>query len=357
VTKEKVPKVKTWDEKWGNLTDDAILVSGNNAVHYSFKYINSNLQGGIRLSPSDVILDSPYVSGITAMCYQQLPVEYFASSVITIYSYLDYLNNSNPSHPHVSLFTTNHTARYEYGTTDLSGTNCRMRQVLIPIGDGYISATPVSPAGFNYLMKQLNDQIEPKERLTTYFITYGGANGRNVGWEACKKHTYALCMSAPTEDRNIQHAYSIFYKGVDLSLPKHIVRELFNLRLHPDMVGYTKKENDILSSFINVVLHKAVLARDILISQKDALYDAELFENVTAPHSYIFELHESVTNDLIQSGLINPTKRNKEWKGLLATKIVSMLVDEKITISGQTRSLNLDDDQIAELSDKMRKML
>lgn len=170
------------------------------SVHFSFKTINSNIEkGGIRLNKQQ-ILDLPYLSARTLLNENFLiPTDYQANAGKTA-SYFKVvkaamLNDDISSEeaefqqqveqlkPYIqSIFN----APYQAGIEDI---DIRMRQLLIPKNGEYVSLSPLTAVGVNYLINQEVDTINiaRKEKnsefngIQTAVFGIGGANPQNVG--------------------------------------------------------------------------------------------------------------------------------------------------------------------------------
>lgn len=352
-TKIKPKKAKEWKETWDTLTDDIIKTASEHSVHYSFKYINSNLQGGIRLSKDLAIKNIPYVSGITFLAFDDLPVDYynpkFPSMVATVYGYIRYLKTEQPDNEHINLFNNSNTSFTEIYTNDLSGKNCRLRQILIPLSNSkYLSTTPVSPAGFNSIISKLN-KLENKTKIPNVLLGYGGTQAQNAGSFANIKDTKALVMFAPTETPALRYAYSVFYKGVQFIFPYNLLIKLKELIDNPDVIKYTTKKNTTLKDLIKSVYQQSKEARDTLEVYKD-----EFFDTVTNTYTLDDKDQEKY---FINFGLINKNKRDKEWKDKFSKFFVQELCKTSFIYNKKTQSLNLDDSEIEILINEVEKLL
>lgn len=360
--KPKVVKAKpekVWDEKWNTLTDEIITNVSKESVHYSFKYINSILQGGIRLSKENAITNIPYISGITQLAFEDLPVDYYnqfaPKSSGVVFSCMGFLETKDDiTNEKRILFDVNNKASFELGTADLSGKNSRLRQILIPTKNGkYLSTTPISPAGFNSLISKVNKlQLEngkTKTKLKNVLLAYGGTKGQNVGRFASKKETKALVMNAPTELPALRYAYSVYYKGVQFIPPYNSLIKLKELVDNHDVVGYTNKKSLALKELLKSVYDQSNTARDTLKEFKKDFFD---------------ESNDCYTLDdanpekyFINNGLINKSERTKEWKNKFAVVFVKQLTGTSFIYNKTTQSLNLDDNETEQLISEVIKLL
>lgn len=215
-----------YDPKWDalNLTDLGKYAATR--VHYSFRYANSNVSGGIRL-PADHECKLPYVSGVTYHSKDtQMPCDYVTFLTISTFNkFIEYSIANGENQQLVEEFdnvsVTSQSA--EHNCDDLMGIATRLAQILLPTNEGYVSVTPTTPAAFPLLIDQ---ELKIQDcRLSRMDMNHGGKNAINVGMFAMNRQTTAVILGAPTESPTIRAALSLYYKGIDLSIPSKLIVE------------------------------------------------------------------------------------------------------------------------------------
>ena len=202
------------------------------SVHFSNKTINSNIEkGGIRLAKSQA-LDLPYISARTLLADDiTIPTDYQANAgkTATIFKAIksamldedlseqddDFKTVVNTIQPDiVSLFDTPYQAGLEH-------INIRMRQLLLPKEESYLSISPISAVGVNYWLtseieriKEVRQSDDKFHNITTAVFGIGGSNIQNVGSPIfIRTLQRPIYLTAPTANDTIRQAFSLYYKG------------------------------------------------------------------------------------------------------------------------------------------------
>ncbi|MCU4414464.1 hypothetical protein KTH71_10520 [Acinetobacter sp. WU_MDCI_Axc73] len=211
------------------------------SVHFSVKTINSNIEkGGLRLSKKQA-LDLPYLSARTLLNEDFLiPTDYQANAgkTASIFKVVkaailgdDVSAEETEFQQQVAqlkpLIKPIFDESYQAGTDYI---DIRMRQLLIPKHGEYVSISPLTAAGVNYLINQEVDQINEarKEkdsvlnRIQTAVFGIGGANPQNVG-SLVRSMQRPITLDSPQTDDDIRAAFKIFHTGFEYYIPNKIL--------------------------------------------------------------------------------------------------------------------------------------
>ena len=237
--------------------NDVYIDALEESVHFSFKTINSNIEkGGIRLDKNQA-LDLPYLSARTLLNENFLiPTDYQANAgkTASIFKVIKatMLNDDISSEetefqqqveqlkPYIQpIFA----APYQAGTEDI---DIRMRQLLIHQNGEYVSISPLTAAGVNYLINQEVDAINivRKEKdsefngIQTAVFGIGGANPQNVG-SLVRAMQRPITLDSPKTDENIRAAFKIFHTGFEYYVPNKILFKN-DEEIIPDIILWSK---------------------------------------------------------------------------------------------------------------------
>lgn len=403
------------------MSDDAIPIADYQkalaeSVHFSNKTINSNIdKGGIRLAKLQA-LDLPYINARTLMADAiTIPTDYQANAgkTATMFKAIksamlaedvteqddDFNNAVNAITPNMaSLFDTPYQAGLEH-------INIRMRQLLLPKDDGYISVSPISSAGVNHWLNVEVDTIKEAYKhddnlhnLTTAVFGIGGANPQNVG-SLVRAMQRPLYLTAPSADDTIRQAFSLYYKGLDYYIPNKLPKEQF---AQPALLawanllnqGLIKTEQDpnnqdwenkevqspstdmdsreaemqFLSHILRIVLAQGQDAKNVLDQVADRL---PAISKVTA-EDYDDNTGEIVSKEIIAltpllyptvplaiQGLIDPQLRDEGWMTVFAEQLAKNIVRQAYEVEGQSNPVAfvLEDSTIPFLARRIRGLL
>lgn len=403
------------------MSDDAIpIVDYQKAlaesVHFSNKTINSNIdKGGIRLAKSQA-LDLPYISARTLMADAiTIPTDYQANAgkTATMFKAIksalldedlseqddEFKNAVKAIKPDIThLFDTPYQAGLEH-------INIRMRQLLLPKDDGYISVSPISAAGVNHWLNVEADKIKETYKhddnlhnLTTAVFGIGGANPQNVG-SLVRAMQRPLYLTAPSSDDTIRQAFSLYYKGLDYYIPNTLPKEQF---AQPALLawanllnqGLIKTEQDpnhqdwenkgveatstdmdsreaemaFLNHILRIVLAQGRDAKNVLDQVADRLpaiskvtaedYDDDTGEIVNKEILALSPLQHPRVELAIQ-GLIDPNLRDEGWLMVFADHLAKNIVRQAYEVEGQVNPVAfvLDDSTIPFLARRIRGLL
>jgi hypothetical protein len=332
-----------WNKVWDDLSDEDIIKAGEESLHYSFKYNNSNLQGGVRLGKAQA-LNIPYAAGITHFMYNDIPCEYIQSksgATLQVLSYIEYLEQVDPTNRHIKLYNNVKQKSFECGVDDLTDKNCRLSQILLPVGDSYVSATPTCPASFSYIFETIAKDNDYKISRESFEV--GGANKFNVGRWASKRKTKRIIIHAPTESLVIKRVLSYYYHGIPLLPSRKLIygyyRWINDVRNKPNFTKSVNKkiELQIIKNIVNDVLDRGKPVYSLLNSYIDLL-------EVDAVDVF----HDMPLYD-IMIGVIDNTVRDYEWKNKFTNYLAKEIANTKLKINDELVTLNFDDVAIASI--------
>lgn len=205
------------------------------SVHVSFKTTNSNIEkGGVRLN-IDQLLDLPYVSARTLLVDDiYIPVDYQANAgkTATLFKTIKAaaLNEPPEEADEQTLAELGFVAsllpdlKKQALVAGDKHIDVRMRQLLIPKDDGYISLSPLTAAGLCHIVNIEVDAVKqrveslgkdaPLNKLKTALIGIGGSNIQNVG-SLVKAMRQPVLVSAPQLNKYIRKALAIYHQGFD----------------------------------------------------------------------------------------------------------------------------------------------
>lgn len=332
---------------WGIVDHSRIKSNSMNLVHYSFKYTNSNLKGGIRVNATDAI-SGRFVAGLTYINKNALPLEHIdkvgANNTSGLINYLEHLQSDDPDNPHLQQIYEATSSKMEVMTDDLGGVNCRLPQVLIPNSEGYVSLTPLCAASFPHVIATRIKELDL--RVSRVRIEQGGTQPANAGRWASKYQTLALLCSAPKENPETQHAYSIYHKGISIAPSYSTVYSYYTW-----LMSVRIDETISLSSSKDIeIKHLNCIVKDILLRGYNAhriLND--VFESC--------EISPNIKNYDIVAGVIDSSIRDAEWKTKFADFTANAICNYKLKIDGQSQAVMIDYVSEQGLSSLIRSML
>ena len=354
------------------------------SVHVSFKTCNSNIEkGGLRLS-SEQALDLPYVSALTLLADDvYIPVDYQANAgkTATLFKTIKAAALNEPPEEAdeqtlaelgfvTSLLPDLKEQAMVAGDKHI---DVRMRQLLIPKDDGYISLSPLTAAGLCHVVNNQVDDVKqqvdnlgkdaPLNKLKTALMGIGGSNPQNVG-SLVRAMQRPVLVSAPQSEKSRQYALSVFYKGFRYSLhPSYaslkLYQYLLNLQIKVteeevqqglfDKDMHAPKSNkrvrgegqEYLQGFINDVLQQGAEKFELLKLHQDAIPTIEIVPRST------FWSHPRVNP--VAKGLIDVSLQSTDdWKRAFAEDLAKQLVNykhwpENDKSQGKVKMLSLDD--------------
>ena len=327
------------------------------SVHYSLKTVNSNIEkGGIRLAQSHA-LNLPYISARTLLADDFLvPTDYQANAgkTATLFKVVkaaqldEELSEADEEFKqNVALLKPHLNKIFEQPfTAGLDIIDIRMRQLLIPKNNEYLSISPLSAAGLNLLINTEVDALKEQRKaegkntklknIKTAVFGIGGSNPQNVG-SLVRSMQRPLVLDSPTQDPETRLAFQYFYKGFDYQISNAYI----NRAMYQELTEYAKSlieqqklslkvgfhEHGIHAPFSNMQTRAAELTTiqkvidDVLQQGQDILQILKAVAN-DLPSLKVLERKSRWSHprvSLIAQGLINPELQQfEDWQQLFA---------------------------------------
>ena len=327
------------------------------SVHYSLKTVNSNIEkGGIRLAQSHA-LNLPYISARTLLADDFLvPTDYQvnAGKTATLFKVVkaaqldEELSEADEEFKqNVALLKPHLNKIFEQPfTAGLDIIDIRMRQLLIPKNNEYLSISPLSAAGLNLLINTEVDALKEQRKaegkntklknIKTAVFGIGGSNPQNVG-SLVRSMQRPLVLDSPTQDPETRLAFQYFYKGFDYQISNAYI----NRTMYQELTEYAKSlieqqklslkvgfhEHGIHAPFSNMQTRAAELTTiqkvidDVLQQGQDILQILKAVAN-DLPSLKVLERKSRWSHprvSLIAQGLINPELQQfEDWQQFFA---------------------------------------
>nr|WP_315276783.1 type I-F CRISPR-associated protein Csy1 [uncultured Acinetobacter sp.] len=347
-----------------HLDEDIYQQALAESVHYSVKTVNSNIEkGGIRLAQSHA-LDLPYISARTLLADDFLvPTDYQANTgkTATLFKVVKaaQLDEELPEadeefKQNVALLKPHLNKIFEQPfTAGLDIIDIRMRQLLIPKNNEYLSISPLSAAGLNLLINTEVDALKEQRKakgkdtklknIKTAVFGIGGSNPQNVG-SLVRSMQRPLVLDSPTQDPETRLAFQYFYKGFDYQISNAYI----NRAMYQELTAYAKSlieqqklslkvgfhEHGIHAPFSNMQTRAAELTTiqkvidDVLQQGQDILQILKAVAN-DLPSLKVLERKSRWSHprvSLIAQGLINPELQQfEDWQKLFADDLASKI--------------------------------
>ena len=340
-----------------HLDEDIYQQALAESVHYSVKTVNSNIEkGGIRLAQSHA-LNLPYISARTLLADDFLvPTDYQANAgkTATLFKVVkaaqldEELSEADEEFKqNVALLKPHLNKIFEQPfTAGLDIIDIRMRQLLIPKNNEYLSISPLSAAGLNLLINTEVDALKEQRKaegkntklknIKTAVFGIGGSNPQNVG-SLVRSMQRPLVLDSPTQDPETRLAFQYFYKGFDYQISNAYI----NRTMYQELTEYAKSlieqqklslkvgfhEHGIHAPFSNMQTRAAELTTiqkvidDVLQQGQDILQILKAVAN-DLPSLKVLERKSRWSHprvSLIAQGLINPELQQfEDWQQLFA---------------------------------------
>jgi hypothetical protein len=328
-------------------------------VHFSAKIVNSNAEAfGVRLGQASR-LPLPYVSVRCLMDQGMAPGLDYIQNPAAAKSTADDATKKIDAIKQIRRLQSEDSQTIDSGGEDLAKLKLaldavasqsyaspeglrqvspRLRQLLLPKGEGYVALTPLPSAGLsqeiNRRMKARN--AEAKEQALSLFqhatLGIGGANPQNVGALVRETQT-AWVFSAPTENCALRAALAIHFRGIPIRLPRKAMLAWKNGRERaiaqnggrlPTDMDYREQERKQVLEVAGGVLRQGQKALRFLEQHREILGDALLAETCADP---------------VARGLIDPSERGKAWPADFGQRIADAIGAYTV---GEERFLLLD---------------
>lgn len=309
----------------------------SNAVHFSFKAVNTNAsEGGVRLSP-DQVLDLPYISaqtlqsqGTAIECdYSKQEKSPPSATVFKHYRLSKGVDDKESVANAHEIQITYRDATQSHFEKNTHIVSPRLKQIFLPLNEGhedYQVTTPLPAAGVSKLINEhvsqtnkdirlavdapddtlsLNNKIARNIRRAE--MGYGGSNPQNAG-SLVRYMQSPLFFSAPTESAAVKTAFSLYYTGMPISLNKAAMEAYKDWRTTTLLKhGYAlsrKADRDTeeghLTSITNALLRRAKLNENVLLDNAACL-----------PNEGMPLVNDAL--DTVQKGLLDHRCRDRVW--------------------------------------------
>lgn len=301
-------------------------------VDHSFKIVHSAiLGGGVRVS-SDKGVKLPYVS-VRMLLGHDVPVltDQFGKGPTAIRIHQQITAVAEGLADHAPADDVAWIQQLLDGARKTTFVKCkslspRLRQILLPTDQGYLSVTPLSSAGvavqiasgIKALSDQVAEQSKKKDAPSTLrkirrgSTPFGGSKPFNVG-NLVYKISQPMVGAFPIADNELRHAISVFYTGcTSLGLPSSLVNSYTKWRNNASGETYSNatmrdEHRAFLKRFTKHWLSIGQDARDLLLEHRDDLpsQDQLCSPNLSAFHR----------------GLIQPDLRDSNWIYAFASRL------------------------------------
>lgn len=375
--KTKAPAPKPWK----GLPLSAYRAQCDDLVTHSIKGVNTNATGGgIRVVPLPDP-DMPYASvrfgrESVALDYTKNATQPFAASTATEQldavrlGKFDRFSGVTPEEcadlreQVLPVLEQPHIAADSYVSP-------RVRQILLDDGQGGdVCLTPLPSGGFSARLHRLvqeardgwstHEKIGSSHRsfLDEVAIKVGGDKAQNAGrihLIGAMQQTY--CPSVPADadgdSRDLRTAFALYYRGVSLRLPhallKDYARFLVGLRQRDERHGASEMRRTT-TRLDRESTHMAAMAR--IICERGDRAHAQIAPYVA---NGVLPGHASPDLPLIQQGLLDPARRNNDWKTALAQDLAHQIVSAKTR--DETLIVGLAGQSIESLQDTIKEVL
>ena len=316
------------------------------SVHYSLKTVNSNIEkGGIRLAQSHA-LNLPYISARTLLADDFLvPTDYQvnAGKTATLFKVVkaaqldEELSEADEEFKqNVALLKPHLNKIFEQPfTAGLDIIDIRMRQLLIPKNNEYLSISPLSAAGLNLLINTEVDALKEQRKaegkntklknIKTAVFGIGGSNPQNVG-SLVRSMQRPLVLDSPTQDPETRLAFQYFYKGFDYQISNAYI----NRAMYQELTEYAKSLIEQQKLSLKVGFHEHGIHSPFSNMQTRA---AELttiqkvVDDVLQQGQDILQILKSVANDLPSLKVL---ERKSRWSHPRVSLIAQGLIDPEL---------------------------
>lgn len=327
--------------EWISHTEEDYRDVVGKLVHQSFKTTNSKSEaGGVRV-PLSKAQNVPYI-GISSFLHHgvHVPLEYTKNpgKATSAYKQVNAVASSsheeNAPEDEVEIIRCELSSVSDIPLVDCSHISPRLRQVLIPRGDTYISLTPISSHGVGQIIRSAlwnhHERLSQEEirnqdyaYLNTAELPIGGAKSLNVGMEVFGVRS-PLVGDAPSPDHDLRYALSLFYRGSELWFPQPLVEKYIEWRdsVEGNVLSKSKHRESHaywMNQFARFTLNLGDDLNEILFRYREHLPMSSSCEDEPGSMPYL-------KDKPFQQGLTNPALRDQSWKEIAAREIRSKVV-------------------------------
>lgn len=313
-------------------------------VHHSFKLTNSNIKsGGVRV-PKEYGVRMPYVSVRTLIGHghsilldsfgkgpREFPIH---NQILAVAQGKDVGAPADD----IDLINSLLDQASTQGYVKCDSLSPRLRQILLPVADGYLAVSPIASAGLalrlsnaitahNAAVNAARDsKVEPGSagesqaksirKLKRATLSLGGANPFNAG-NLVYYIDSPLIGAFPTSNNSLRHAKSLYHKGQqDLSFPPQLILEYTAWR--NGIKGETtaspasrEKHTELVKRFSRHWLAAGAEARELIMDHADEIENTQIVD----PSLSHFE-----------RGLVDPRQREGEWASAFGSRLAKALM-------------------------------
>lgn len=319
---------------------DAVL----EMVHHSFKLTNSNIKsGGVRVA-KEYGVRMPYVSVRTLIGYgHSILLDSFGKGPREFPIHNQILAVAQGKDVDVpaedrDLINSLLSQAAVQGYVKCESLSPRLRQIFLPVADGYLAVSPIASAGLalrlsneitahNAAVNTARDskaepvnaeenQSRSVRKIKRATLSLGGANPFNAG-NLVYYIDSPLIGAFPTSNNSLRHAKSLYYKGQqDLSFPRQLILDYTSWR--NGIRGETtaspanrEKHAELIKRFSRHWLSAGAEARELIMDHADVIENAQLVD----PSLSQFD-----------RGLVDPRQRDGEWATAFGSRLAKALM-------------------------------
>lgn len=340
---KKPTKAKKPLKDWVSHTQAEYQQAIDEMVHHSLKVTNSTVSGGgVRVSKSQG-LQLPYVSVITQLGHgHNVLMDQYGRGPkkSTIYKQIIAVIEAEAENApalEASWILSAVEAASNQPFVQCETLSPRLRQILIPAGDSYLSVTPLSAAGIGSLlsekMRALNEGIEARVAsgenrkdialgsIKRAHNPIGGSNSINIGCIAYRLHSPIL-GGFPVAQNSFRHALSLHHRGQkSLTFPQALIHEYVSWR--NGLAGQYALNQDVRSKHEALIKRFAMHWLRLGQDAREVLLDHQ--ESLPSGHDLV-----SAKLGLFERGLICIELRDRDWRYQFANRLAkAMSVLEK----------------------------
>jgi len=338
----KKPAAET-SEQWAEYPYEDYAQICARLVTFSNKTVNSNaVPGGIRLGPEQA-LKLPYVSARTLLgAGVVLALDYMKdASKSSLVKQLNMIAKgvapiaADEAKRIVDVFSETTSQGAQFGTDKICP---RLRQLLLPRQDDYVTVTPLSAGGVSReiytAVRAHNDRLhdapnDPQRRIPLAVFGLGGSRSINVGLLADDMQHPLVCF-APTESPPLKAALSMHFKGLTVFLPHSLMRKFRDW-----CVSCRQRNGGLISTNMLTrdaeIDHIHAVARAILAQGEDARQRLLTYQHwLPAGGEPLVSAHV----DPVVRGLIDPTLRDKGWPRAFAEQLARRIANYRFDDGG-----------------------
>lgn len=233
----------------------------------------------------------------------------------------------------------------------LGAVSPRVRQVLIPRGEGYVALTPLSSAGVSQLIGQRvnahNERVKGKGKgkedeafrnthglIRGAVMAYGGTKSQNIS--SLGRHLRRLVfVRAPRENPALREAFAIFCAGPRVRLPRSLMTDYARWRQErlrsqePETMADREDHRRHLEALTQAVLASVRRQSGVLRAASDRLPVEPSADDVEDPSLFAKQV------DPLLKALVEPRWRTSSWPREMARHIVQQMTQYRFPATAE----------------------